>query len=153
RRWVKIRRYLHPGAEYGQFGAGSAARYYCRVYRAIIPGMETERFRQDQPDLQPVFYQSLIFAVGMFLLIWINFVDGVLTFHLKPGYLAAQNVFLFIGLMRIVDLGTGVNAQVISVSTFWRFDFFTGVILLLMALPLNYILTKEIGIIGPAISN
>ena len=97
---------------------------------------------------------QLIFAVGMFALIWLNFKDGVFTFHLQAGYLDAKWIFFFIGLMRIVDMGTGVNAQIIATSTFWKFEFFTGVILLALALPLNYILTKYyFGIVGPAISN
>jgi O-antigen/teichoic acid export membrane protein len=96
---------------------------------------------------------QLVFATGMFILIWINFGDGVITFHLQKGYLDARYVFLFIGLTRIVDMGTGVNSQIISTSTFWRFDFMTGVILLVLTLPLNYILTKELGVTGPAISD
>jgi len=96
---------------------------------------------------------QLIFSVGIFILIWINFTDGVLTFHLKPEYLAAQNVFLFIGLQRVLDMGTGLNSQVIATSSFWRFDFFTGMVLIVFTLPLNYILTKEMGFIGPAIAD
>lgn len=103
---------------------------------------------------------QLLFSVGIFVLIWINFTDGVLTFELKKGFLQAKDIFLFIGLMRIIDMGTGVNAQIIATSTFWRFEFITGVLLLATALPLNYILTKQLslirpdlGVIGPAISN
>ena len=51
-------------------------------------------------------------------------------------------------------MGTGVNAQIIGTSNLWRFEFFTGIILLALTLPLNYILTKYyIGIYGPAVSN
>jgi O-antigen/teichoic acid export membrane protein len=96
---------------------------------------------------------QLIFSVGMFLLIWINFRDGVLTFHLKPDYLEAQTPFLFIGLMRIIDMGTGVTNQIIGTSTYWRFDFFTGLILTAVTLPMNYLLTKTIGFVGPAIAD
>ncbi|HET9277705.1 MAG TPA: polysaccharide biosynthesis C-terminal domain-containing protein, partial [Flavitalea sp.] len=96
---------------------------------------------------------QLLFSVGMFVLIWINFTDGVFTFNLQENYLSARFVFLFIGLMRIIDMGTGVNSQIIATSTFWRFEFFTGIILLSLTLPLNYILTKAIGIPGTAISN
>jgi len=95
----------------------------------------------------------LVFAVGMFFLIFLNFTDAVETFNLKSTYTQALPVFLFIGLMRILDMGTGVNAQIIATSTFWKFEFFTGMILLAMALPLNYYLTKNLGVIGPAISN
>jgi O-antigen/teichoic acid export membrane protein len=97
---------------------------------------------------------QLIFSVGMFALIWLNFSDGVFTFHLQPGYIDARWVFFYIGLMRIIDMGTGVNSQIIGTSTFWRFDFYTGIILLLLTLPLNYILTKYYyGVMGPAIAN
>jgi O-antigen/teichoic acid export membrane protein len=96
---------------------------------------------------------QLIFSVGMFCIIFMNFNDGVLTFSLKESYIYALPVFFFIGVMRILDMGTGLNAQIISTSTYWRFEFFTGLILLSLALPLNYILTKNYGVVGPAISN
>jgi hypothetical protein len=51
-------------------------------------------------------------------------------------------------------MGTGVNAQIIATSSLWRFEFFTGMILIILTLPLNYILTKYyLGIIGPAVAN
>jgi len=50
-------------------------------------------------------------------------------------------------------MGTGVNSQIIGTSTFWRFDFLTGVILAVLTLPANYLLTKEFGAIGPAIAD
>jgi hypothetical protein len=90
----------------------------------------------------------------MFALIWLNFTDGVFTFHLQAGYIDARWVFFYIGLMRIIDMGTGVNSQIINTSTLWRFDFYTGIILLSLTLPLNYILTKNYyGVMGPAIAN
>jgi O-antigen/teichoic acid export membrane protein len=112
---------------------------------------------KDFEKINRIYHRSsinqLIFSIGMFSLIWLNFADGVSTFSLKETYFQALPVFLFIGLMRILDMGTGVNAQIIGTSTYWRFEFFTGIILLAMALPMNYILTKRIGVTGPAISN
>ncbi len=95
---------------------------------------------------------QLIFACGIFVLIWINFMDGVKNFHLQPAYEQAKPVFLFLGLWRIVDMGTGVNSQIIGTSTLWRFEFITGIILLAITLPLNYILAKKLGVVGPAIA-
>jgi O-antigen/teichoic acid export membrane protein len=95
---------------------------------------------------------QLIFACGIFVLIWINFADGVKNFHLQPAYEQAKPVFLFLGLWRIVDMGTGVNSQIIGTSTLWRFEFITGIILLALTLPLNYILAKKMGVVGPAIA-
>ena len=112
---------------------------------------------KDLPRINRIYQRSsinmLMFSVGMFCLIYLNFTDGVQTFHLKDTYVQALPVFLFIGLRWILDMGTGVNSQIIGTSTFWRFEFFTGIILLLILLPLNYFLTKHMGVIGPAISN
>lgn len=113
---------------------------------------------KDLKKISRIYHSSsinqLIFSVGMFSLIWLNFTDAVYSFHLQPGYLAAKWVFFYIGLMRIVDMGTGVNSQIINTSTLWRFDFFTGIILLSITLPLNYIFTKYyFGVKGPAIAN
>ena len=113
---------------------------------------------KDMPRIARIYRQSainqLIFSVAIFCLIWLNFADGVFTFHMQKGYIDAKWVFFFIGLMRIIDMGTGVNSQIIGTSTKWKFEFFTGIILLLLTLPLNYILTKfYYGIMGPAIAN
>jgi O-antigen/teichoic acid export membrane protein len=112
---------------------------------------------KDYNKIDRIYHRSsinqLIFAVGMFVLIWINFTDGVFTFHLKQDYLDAQHIFLYIGIMRIIDLGTGVNSQIIGTSTWWRFEFLTGVILLALVIPLNYVFTKQFGPVGTAISN
>ena len=96
---------------------------------------------------------QMIFAVGMFVLIWINYTDGILIFHIKPEFLDGKTIFFFIGMARLVDMGTGVNQQVIVTSTFWRFDCWTGMILVALTLPLNYIMAKEIGALGPAVAD
>ncbi|MBK8611004.1 MAG: polysaccharide biosynthesis C-terminal domain-containing protein [Chitinophagaceae bacterium] len=113
---------------------------------------------KDMAKINRIYHSSsinqLIFSVGMFALIWLNFSDGVFTFRLQPGYIDARWVFFYIGLMRIIDMGTGVSSQIIGTSTKWRFDFVTGMILLSLTLPLNYIFTKYyFGVLGPAIAN
>jgi O-antigen/teichoic acid export membrane protein len=112
---------------------------------------------KDHGRVSRIYHRSainqLIFSIGMFVLIWINYRDGILVFHLKPAYLAGQMTFLFIGLARIVDMGTGVNSQVIVTSVHWRFELISGVVLVLLTIPLNYLLAKEIGLIGPAIAD
>ena len=96
---------------------------------------------------------QLIFSCGLYALIVINFIDAVNTFHLKESYLNGFYVFLFLGATKIVDMGTGVNSQIIGTSTYWRFEMTSGIVLLLLILPLNYILTKQYDIVGTAIAN
>ncbi len=111
---------------------------------------------KDLKKINLIYHRSsinqLIFSTGIFLLIWLNFTDGILSFDLQKNYLDARYVFFFLGLNCIIDMGTGLNAQIIATSTFWRFDFITGVTLLTISLPLTYILTKATGIVGPAIA-
>jgi O-antigen/teichoic acid export membrane protein len=111
---------------------------------------------KDYKKIDHIYHRSsinqLIFATGMFVLIWLNFNDGVITFNLQKAYFEARNVFFFIGLLCIIDMGTGVSAQILATSVFWKFEFYTGFIVLLLSLPLNYILTKHLGVIGPAIA-
>jgi O-antigen/teichoic acid export membrane protein len=112
---------------------------------------------KDMAKIRQIYERSsinqLIFSVGMFCLLFMNFNDGIYTFSLKESFTLALPVFLYIGVMRILDMGTGLNAQIISTSTYWRFEFFTGIILLAMDLPLAYLLTKKLGVIGPAVAH
>ncbi len=50
--------------------------------------------------------------------------------------------FSFWALQEWLILGTGVNSQIIGTSTFWRFEFISGMVLLSLAVPLNYYLGK-----------
>jgi O-antigen/teichoic acid export membrane protein len=112
---------------------------------------------KDYARINRIYHRSsinqLIFSCAMFSLIWLNFDDGIFTFHLQSGYLDAKWVFFYIGLAKIIDTGTGLNAQIIATSTFWRFEFMSGLILLSLTIPLNYELTRYYGVIGPAFSN
>ena len=96
---------------------------------------------------------QLVFSCAMFSLIWLNFDDGISTFELQEGYRAAKWVFFYIGIAKIIDMGTGLNSQIIGTCTYWRFEFTSGIILLALTLPLNWQLTRMYGIIGPAYSN
>ena len=127
------------------------------IISSSIPSLSQAWKDKDMGLIDKIYHRSsinqLLFSTAMFALIWLNFTDAVYSLHLNKDYLIAINVFIFIGLTRIVDMGTGVSSQIIGTSTKWRFEFFTGIILLLITLPLNYILTKSIGVTGPAIAN
>lgn len=95
----------------------------------------------------------LLFAAGIFALITLNYKEAIYTFGLKDAYLAGFGAFVLLGITRVIDLGTGLNAQILSTSNYWRFELTSGVILLALMLPLTYFLTKQYDIIGPAIAN
>ncbi len=128
------------------------------VISSSVAGLSKAWKDKNLQKISTIYKQSsinlLIFSVAIFSLLWLNFSDGVLTFKMQKGYMDAKWVFLFMGMMRIIDMGTGVNAQIIATSTKWKFEFYTGMILVCITLPLNYILTKNyFGVMGPAIAN
>ena len=121
---------------------------------AALPVLSKAWKDKDHDKINLIYQRSginlLIASLGVFLMIWLSYEDAVNVFHLKPAYLQSKWVFFFIGLAKIVDLGTGVNSQIIGTSIHWRFEFISGMILLSLAIPLNYFLVKEFGIIGAA---
>jgi Membrane protein involved in the export of O-antigen and teichoic acid len=121
---------------------------------AALPVLSKAWKDKDHAKINLIYQRSginlLIASLGVFLIIWLSYQDAVNVFHLKPAYLDSKWVFFFIGLAKIVDLGTGVNSQIIGTSIHWRFEFISGMILLTLAIPLNYLLVKEYGILGAA---
>lgn len=153
---------LHGTAKAGVF---SLAQFIATVIQvpqrgvisAAIPILSKAWKEKDYAAIQRVYKRTslnqLIFGLGIFILIWLNFTDAVVTFGLKDSYLAAYYAFIIMGFYRVIDMGTGVNSQIIGTSTYWKFEFFSGVLLLALMLPLNYFLTKKFAIVGPALAN
>jgi O-antigen/teichoic acid export membrane protein len=72
--------------------------------------------------------------------------------NINEKYEAGKWVFFILGASKIIDAGTGVNSQIIATSNYWKFETFTGILLVCIAIPLNYLLVKNYGITGAAIS-
>jgi O-antigen/teichoic acid export membrane protein len=104
--------------------------------------------------IQKIYHRSsinqLLFALALFGLIWLNYFNAVETFQLKEDYKLAFTVILLLGATKIVDMGTGINSQIIATSSYWRFELTSGIILVLIMLPITYLFTKEFGINGTA---
>jgi O-antigen/teichoic acid export membrane protein len=112
---------------------------------------------KDFPTVQRLYSRSslnlLMVSLFIFLLIWLNYDDAIDVFGLNPTLKVGKLVVLLWSVKYIIDMGTGVNAQIIGTSIFWRFEFLSGVVLILLAVPLNIILVKRMGIEGAAWSS
>ena len=93
------------------------------------------------------------FSLFVFFCIWLNFENGITFLNINPDYLEGRWVFFLLGIVTIIELGTGVNGQIIGTSNFWKFELWTSLLLTLMIIPLSYSLTVKYGILGPAIAN
>jgi O-antigen/teichoic acid export membrane protein len=125
---------------------------------AISIPVLSEAWREKKLDkIQQIYKRSSInlLLIGLFLFgnIWLCYEDIIHTFNMNPLYLTGKYVVFFLGLKILIDMGTGVNAQIIGTSNYWRFEFLTGIILLTLIVPLNYFLIGKIGIVGAGISN
>ncbi|MGZ3848861.1 MAG: lipopolysaccharide biosynthesis protein [Flavisolibacter sp.] len=122
-----------------------------------IPVLSRAWKDKDYATIDRVYKKSslnlLLVSTFIFALIWLNYENAIQFLHLNPIYEQGRWVVFFLAMKNIVDMGTGVNGQIIGTSTYWRFDFFSGMILLLFTVPLNIILVKKYGIIGSAWSN
>jgi O-antigen/teichoic acid export membrane protein len=125
---------------------------------AISIPVLAEAWREKKYDVIDKLYKRssinlLLISLFLFGNIWLCYTDGIKALQLNPVFLQGKLVVLFFGLKLIVDMGTGVNGQIIGTSNFWRFEFLTGIILLLLIVPLNFFLISKIGIVGAGISN
>lgn len=127
------------------------------IIAAAIPHIARAWKDKNREMLQRIYQRSsinqLIFASGLFILIVLNYKHAIETFQLKDAYLLGFNAFIFLGITRIIDMGTGLNAQIIGTSNYWKFELISGIVLLVVMLPLTYILAKQYDIMGPAIAN
>jgi O-antigen/teichoic acid export membrane protein len=95
----------------------------------------------------------LAFSLFIFFFVLLNYKHVINTFNINHEYLQGEIVFIIVGLVTIVELGTGLNGQIIATSSFFRFELWTSILLTSMIIPLSYILTVQYGIIGPALAN
>lgn len=122
-----------------------------------IPFLSQAWKDKDFPTLQRIYTRSsinlLMISLFIFLLIWLNYDDAIAVFSLNPLLYQGKIVVLLWSLKYIIDMGTGVNSQMIGTSVFWKFEFLSGVVLMLLVIPLNIILVKKLGIEGAAWSS
>ena len=95
----------------------------------------------------------LCFSLLVFFCIWLNYEQAIRFFNINPDYLAARWVFFLLGVTAIIETGTGVNAQIIGTSSYWRFELWTSLLLTALIIPLSYFLTVKYGLVGPAVAN
>lgn len=92
----------------------------------------------------------LLLSLFIFGNVWLNVGHGISVLNIQDQYAAGLGVVFVLGIAKIIDAGTGVNSVIIVTSTFWKFEFYSGLILLSLRIPLAYILIQRYGIIGPA---
>lgn len=93
--------------------------------------------------------------LGVFLLtgVWAC-VDLLFDLMLKNGeiYRTGKNVILILGISRLADMATGVNAEIITYSQYYRFNFRSLMTMALLNIALNLLFIPTMGIEGSALA-
>jgi O-antigen/teichoic acid export membrane protein len=117
-----------------------------------VPVLSEAWKNKDLKKISSIYTKSvnnlLLIGLGMFALIWLNMYN--LAAYLGKDYAGIESILLFIGIGKLIDLGTGANSQIIATSNYWKVDFTTNVVYTLIALPLNYFLIAHFGLMGAA---
>ena len=120
------------------------------IIAITIPALSQALKDKNMKEIDRIYKRSsinlLLAALFIFGGIWLNIADAFRLLDIQGEYSTGLAVIFILGLSRIIDAGTGVNSQIIGTSTQWRFEFISGVLLLLLILPLNYFLIKKFGI-------
>lgn len=90
----------------------------------------------------------LLLSTFLFTLIWMNYDDGITFLKLDNNYRLGKTALLFLALAKIVELGTGVNGQIIISSRKWKFEFYSNMIALILTIPVNYLFIRAYGLDG-----
>ncbi len=127
------------------------------IVSAVVPVLSTSWKTKNFKEISRIYTRTsinlLLLALLIFFIIWLNVDDMFAVLDINRNYEAGKMVVLILGISKIIDAGTGVNSQIIGTSNFWRFEVLTGVLLLAISIPLNYVLVKAYGINGSALSN
>jgi O-antigen/teichoic acid export membrane protein len=123
---------------------------------ASIPPLAQAWKEKNMTEIQRIYQRSsinqLIFATALLTLFALDFKEGIQIIGLQTSYLDAFPVIILLGTARLIDMGTGLNTQIIQTSTRWKFELWSGVLLLAVTLPCSYWLTKSHGIVGTALA-
>jgi len=114
-----------------------------RSIQSISAGVLSRAWKdKNMGEIERIYQRScinlLLIALFIFGNLWLNVYQGIQVLHIQKEYEGGMGVIFILGMVRIIDAGTGLNNMVINTSTYWKFDFYSGVILLALRLPLTY---------------
>lgn len=129
---------------------------YRSISQISMPIVADAMKDKDMVKLDSIYKKSsinqTILGIFIFLLIWIN-TDNI--FEMMPNgheFKGGKYVILFIGLSKLFDLLTGVNAAIIANSKFYYYGIYFMFLLTGLAITLNYLLIPSYGIVGVGIA-
>ena len=128
------------------------------IFAIANPILSTALEKNDIKTVAEIYKKSStnLVLVGYlaFSLIWFNLETMfTLTPNLLEMWPEANYVFLFIALGKLIDMLTSVNTQIIMHSKYYKFNFYSLLILAAINIVLNLYLIPVYGIVGAALAS
>lgn len=152
-------------ASQGQNGLGDVAVFTIATYlvtlmdiplrsmtgiaSAIIAQAWKDKDLKRIDDLYTKTALTLLIA-GLFILGLVLLNADNIALFLGKKYAGIYFIILVLGISKLIDLGSGLNAQILLSSKYWKIDFYTQLVLVGLMLALNYYLIKRFSIMGSA---
>lgn len=89
-----------------------------------------------------------LMAMFLFGNIWLNVLPMIDILGIDPTWKVGVNAMFFFCIARTIEASTGVNNLIILTSTFWKFEFITGIILLAVRMPTTLYFIGKFGLLG-----
>ncbi len=127
---------------------------YKAMLQATFPILAQAFAVDNQEKVTDVFTRSsinfFIASVAMWLLIVCNLPNAVMILPAGKGYEAIVLLVPILSIGRMMDLATGMNDQVLSISKHYKYNFYISVLLVFLLIGLNWLLIPRFNIYGAA---
>ncbi len=124
------------------------------LHRVTIPLLATALNKDNREEIDHLYKKvalnEYIIGLVLFLLLWFNL--DLLYFFMPEIYREGAGVVFTIGILRLYDMSTGLSGDIIIYSKHYRFTMFTGLLLLVLTISMNYLLIPIYGILGAAMA-
>ena len=128
---------------------------YKAMFSATFPVLAAAFKDNDAEKVKDIFNRSslnmLVGATFMVVLIFCNLNNAIAL--MPSGYEIIKPLYAILIIGCFTDMATGMNSQILSISLYYRFNFYSSAILVVLLVALNLVLIPRIGIYGAAWSN
>ncbi|MFH0756466.1 MAG: polysaccharide biosynthesis C-terminal domain-containing protein [Bacteroidota bacterium] len=107
-------------------------------------------FRGIETMYKKVSVNQFVLGSIIFLLIWVNI--SLLMEILGEKFGNTAWAFFFLGIGKLIDLLTSANGQILNISDKYRYNLILQILLMVLAVGLNFILIPTLGLNGAALA-
>jgi O-antigen/teichoic acid export membrane protein len=120
-----------------------------------VPIITTGWKEKNLKQIADIYKRTSLIAFILGCLIYVGVIinkHNLFVFLKKPEYIDSFSIFYFIGLAVLIDISVGLNSEIISTSSKYKFDTLFNIILLVVSITANYLLIPIFGSLGAALA-